>query len=338
MIESNPTARATDDSSPEDLIALMNSLSDSTRLRLLRVLEREQLGVAELCKVLQLPQSTVSRHLKVLSQRDWVRSQQRGSANLYRMYTDELPAHAQELWRLARARTDGWASSGQDQLRLSQLISRRRRSSFFAQAVHEWEQLRARLYGSAFIHRAMVALLPAEWTVVDLGCGVGELVESLGERVRRVVGVDHSAQMLARARDRTAHQTNATIVQGELSAVPLATGSFDAAVSLLVLSYLSDPQAALQEMTRLLRPGGRGVVVTLLRHDRDAFRREMRQVWPGFDQEQIAQMLDSTGLRPDGCRAYASEPGAEGPALLIAAVTKTDQTRATRSLPKEMRR
>src|SRR4051795_11029119 len=103
---------------PDLLIARMESLADPTRLRLLRLLERHELGVAELCDILQLPQSTVSRHLKVLADQWWVRSRGQGTTNLYRMLPDEIDPAAKRLWTLAREQTQAWATLRQDDLRL----------------------------------------------------------------------------------------------------------------------------------------------------------------------------------------------------------------------------
>src|SRR3954470_8580107 len=99
---------------PDLLIARMESLADPTRLRLLRLLERHELGVADLCDVLQLPQSTVSRHLKVLADQEWLRSRQQGTSHLYRMTMDELEDPTRKLWLLAREQVDGWATAQQD--------------------------------------------------------------------------------------------------------------------------------------------------------------------------------------------------------------------------------
>src|SRR5436190_17048464 len=95
---------------PEALLGWMESLGDLTRLRLLRLLERQELGVVELCKVLQLPQSTVSRHLKLLSEQGWAGNRREGTANLYRMTLDELSPSARKLWLLAREQTNDWSA------------------------------------------------------------------------------------------------------------------------------------------------------------------------------------------------------------------------------------
>src|SRR5438876_446499 len=96
-------------SQPKALLGWMESLADSTRLRLLRLLERHELGVAELCDVLQLPQSTVSRHLKILADEAWLRSRPHRTTNLYRMDLGELDPAARRLWTLTREQTDDWA-------------------------------------------------------------------------------------------------------------------------------------------------------------------------------------------------------------------------------------
>src|SRR3954465_5786826 len=112
-------------SQPDALLRWMESLADPTRLRLLRLLERHELGVAELCDILQLPQSTVSRHLKVLADQKWVRSRREGTTRLYRMILDELTAPARRLWLLAREQTDDWTTLKQDEMRLDRVLRQR---------------------------------------------------------------------------------------------------------------------------------------------------------------------------------------------------------------------
>src|SRR6476661_5036265 len=183
---------------PDVLIARMESLADPTRLRLLRLLERHELGVADLCDVLQLPQSTVSRHLKVLADQRWVRSRRQGTNHLYRTILDELDAPARKLWLLAREQTDAWPTVEQDRARLVERLRARETSSeeFFAGAAAEWDRLRGELYGRHFTHAAMLALLPPDTVVADLGCGSASAAAQLAPHVKRVIAVDNSAAML----------------------------------------------------------------------------------------------------------------------------------------------
>src|SRR5690349_12402444 len=170
----------------------MECLADATRVRLLRLLERNELGVAELCDVLQLPQSTVSRHLKVLSDLGWTRSRRQATNHLYRTVLDELEPAARKLWILAREQTADWPSAKQDALRLTELLRQKQSQSqqFFAGAAAQWDKLRDELYGRSFSKAAMLALLPQDWTVADLGCGTGQVTADLASCVKQVIGVD----------------------------------------------------------------------------------------------------------------------------------------------------
>jgi ArsR family transcriptional regulator len=298
----------------------MGSLADPTRLRLLRLLERHELGVAELCDVLQLPQSTVSRHLKVLADQGWVRGRRQGTNHLYRTILDELEAPARRLWLLAREQTDAWPTSAQDRLRLSEVIRARETDgeTFFAGAAAEWDRLRGELYGRNFTHAATAALLPPDSVVADLGCGTASVSAGLAPHVKRVIAVDNSAAMLKAARKRTAGLRNVELRRGDLSALPVDDASCDAAILLLALTYVEDPPAVLTEVRRILKPGGRGVLVDLLPHDRDDFRRQMGQLHAGFDPKATEQLFRTAGFSTACTYPLPPEPGAKGPALFLA--------------------
>src|SRR4051794_16671421 len=180
-------------SRPDALLGWMDSLADATRLRLLHLLERHELGVVELCDILQLPQTTVSRHLKVLADQTWVSSRRLATTHLYRMILDELDPTARKLWLLAREQTEHWATLQQDELRLQRRLRERDIDSqeFFAGAAAEWDGLRKELYGDDFTTAALLALLPRDITVADLGCGSGPVIEQLAPHVKRVIGVDN---------------------------------------------------------------------------------------------------------------------------------------------------
>src|SRR5262249_51930119 len=174
---------------PEALLGWMESLADPTRLRLLRLLERHELGVAELCDVLQMPQSTVSRHLKVLADQGWLRSRAHRTTNLYRMDLEAAEAGARRLWGLAREQMEGWAAAEQDALRLERVLARRPPADdFFSGAAGRWDRLRDELYGRTFGQEAFLALLDPRWVVADLACGTGPATAALAPFVRRVIG------------------------------------------------------------------------------------------------------------------------------------------------------
>jgi ArsR family transcriptional regulator len=310
---------------PKALLAWMASLADATRLRLLHLLERHELGVVELCDVLQLPQSTVSRHLKLLVDEGFIGSRAQGTNRLYRMVEGERDAADRRLWLLARTETATWPQVEHDRLRLARRLSEREPAAqaFFAGAAGKWDRLRAELYGDVFGREALLALLPSDWVVADLGCGTGQQAALLAPLVARVIGVDQSAAMLKAARRRTAGLSNVELRQGSLEALPLDDASVDGGLLVLALTYLSEPARALSELARILKPGGRAVVVDLLRHDRDDFRRQMGQQNLGFTPAALREALGAAGLRVDACRALAPEPQAKGPALVMAAATRS---------------
>jgi ArsR family transcriptional regulator len=305
---------------PDALLAWMDCLADPMRLRLLRILERHELGVADLCDILQTPQSTVSRHLKVLLDQHWVQSRRQGTNHLYEMILDELQPAARKLWLLAREQMESWATLGQDELRLKRRLAQRENDSetFFAGAAGEWDRIRNDLYGCRFDLHAVLPLLPADATIADLGCGAGELASQLASHVKAVIGVDNSAEMLKTAKKRANGTPNLDLRRGDLTALPLQDAEVDAALMILSLSYIAQPQAALGEMARVLKPGGRAIVVDLLPHDRDDFRRQLGQKWPGFDPAALRQTLVDAGLDRPAVTPIPPDRNAKGPALFVA--------------------
>jgi len=309
---------------PELLLGWMGALADPIRLRLLRALEQHEFGVAELCDILQLPQSTVSRHLKLLADEGWLRSRRQATVHLYRMAPAELDTAARKLWIVAREQTEGWPAVKQDQLRLNRRLQERRETSeaFFAGAAGQWDKLRNDLYGRRFAQDAMLALLPEDAVVADLGCGTGFVASQLAPWVGQVIGVDGSAAMLKAAGRRTDELLNVELRRGDLTAVPIEDRSCDAALLLLVLSYVADGPAVLSEVSRILKPGGRAVIVDLLPHDREDFREQMGQQVLGFELEQVRSLLTEAGMSVTRAMTIPPEPDVKGPALFLAAARR----------------
>ncbi len=314
---------------PEQWMSWLGGLSDASRLRLLRLLEAEELGVAELCEVMQLPQSTVSRHLKVLSQQGWVVSRRAGTTNLYRVVLDELDPRARDLWRLTRDQATDWATARQDDARLERYLATRSRDSkaFFAGLAGEWSQTRAALYGKTFNLDALAALLPPAWTVADLGCGTGQLAAPLARHVRQVIGVDHSPEMLEAARRHA--QPNLDLREGDLTNLPIDDAACDAALLVLVLTYVDQPRLVLQEARRILKPHGQLIVIDLLKHDREDFRRHMGQRSMGYAEAELSDRLTEVGFARPRVSLLPPEQGVQGPALLLARATPHMPTAAS---------
>jgi ArsR family transcriptional regulator len=304
----------------------MDSLADETRLRLLHLLERDELGVVELCDILQLPQSTVSRHLKVLADQRWVRSRRLATTHLYRMILDELEPAARKLWLLAREQTSNWRTLQQDELRLQRRLREREIDSqeFFAGAAAEWDQLRRELYGDAFSVAGMLALLPRDLIVADLGCGTGPVIEKLAPHVKQIIGIDNSAAMLKAAKKRLGGFDNIDLRKGDLQSLPIQDRTCDSALLLLALTYIPDPAPVLREISRILKPAGRAIIVDLLPHDRDDFRRHLGQLHSGFSDATMKKLLTTAGFGNPTLTGLPPEPNAKGPALFLAVAEKPD--------------
>jgi ArsR family transcriptional regulator len=311
-------------SSPNALLGWMECMADQTRLRLLRLLERNELGVADLCDVIQLPQSTLSRHLKILLDQGWARNRRQGTNNLYRMVLDELEPAARRLWILAREQTASWTTAGQDELRLRKLLRDKQSDSqaFFAGAAARWDKLRDELYGQSFTTTALLALLPPGWIVADLACGTGQAAAELAPCVRQVIAVDNSPAMLKAARRRTSELSNVDLRRGDLEALPIDDDTCDAAVLLLALTYVHDPAAVAREMARIIKPGGRAAIVDLLPHDREDFRVQMGQVRAGIGLETMERTLRDAGFSLAAARPLVPQHGVKGPAMFMAVASK----------------
>ncbi len=184
--------------------------------------------------------------------------------------------------------------------------------AFFASAATRWDKLRDELYGRAFPAAAMAALLPAGWTVADLGCGTAQMAATVAPHVKRVIGVDQSAAMLKAARKRVAGLANVELRQGELLALPIEDGACDGALMTLVLGYLPDPAPALAESFRVLAPGGRLVAIDVMRHDREEFARQMGHANLGFEPDALAGLLTSAGFEEIAVRPLPPEAGGQG--------------------------
>lgn len=302
------------------LFARLGTLADPIRCRLLLLLDRHELTVSELTSVLQLPQSTVSRHLRVLADDGWVANRADGASHLYRVAGGQLDAGARRLWHLVREQMTGTMVAAGDTQRLSGVLAQRRTRSqdFFSRAAGQWDSLRAELFGARPDLGAALGFLDDEWTVGDLGCGTGQLAAALASFVRRVIAVDQSKTMLAAARRRLGGLDNVELRQGDLESLPVEDGELDAAALYLVLHYAVEPSRVLAEACRALRSGGRLLMVDMIPHDREEYRQQMGHLWTGFSAEQLSGWLADAGLKAMRYRLLPADPRAKGPGLFAA--------------------
>ena len=311
---------ATPEREPSRIFDRISVLSDPIRCRILLLLEGQELAVSEICQVLQLPQSTVSRHLKTLVDDGWIRARKEGTSRQYSATPEPEDVSAQRLWQLVREEISSSVGALQDRTRLTGILSERRTRSqeFFSTAAGEWAELRQDLFGKRFDLEGLLGLLDEEWTVGDLGCGTGQTTQSLAPFVSGIVAIDESDAMLAAARTRLAGTHNVDLRLGRLEDLPIDDHTLDAAISVMVLHHVTDPARVLIEASRALKPSGKLLVVDMLPHERQEFRQQMGHVWLGFDEPQIRLWLDNAGFHLIRFHELRADPNALGPSLFAA--------------------
>lgn len=304
------------------VLTALEALADPVRLRTVRILEGQELAVGEIAKVLQLPQSSVSRHLKTLSDAGLLVKRAAGTAALYRVVMDDMPMAIRAVWMAIRDQLSG-PEYQDDARRIAAVLAERRLDSqaFFGRVAGEWDELRNRLFGTGFTARSLLALLSPEWTVADLGCGTGNVTELLAPHVERVVAVDQVEPMLDAARLRLNRATNVQFLSGSLEKLPLKDGAVDAVACVLVLHHIPDPVRAVKEMKRVLRAdrgGGVVLIVDMVEHDREDYRHTMGHSHLGFSGEAMTEVLREAGFRSVRVVEMEPDPEGRGPALFAA--------------------
>ncbi len=313
-------------------------LAEPVRLRIARVLEREELSVGEVAKVVQLPQSTVSRHLKTLGEAGWLVKRPEGTATLYRLVLDDLPPENRAIWVTVREQLAAQGAKGddpelaEDLRRLAAVLEERREDSqaFFGRIGGQWDNVRAELFGQRFTSQALLALIPGDWVVADLGCGTGNATELLAPHVKRVLAIDQSETMLEAAHKRlggVGGVTNVDFVKADLTALPLKDASVDAAVCVLVLHHAEEPVKLLAEARRVLKPNGVMLIVDMLEHDRRTYKHTMGHRWQGFSKPLMSKWLGGAGYRAESVRfvPLPADPAGKGPGLFVCTACAGDE-------------
>jgi ArsR family transcriptional regulator len=294
----------------ENAAALYRLLGDDARLRLLRALSRDRLNVTELTSILGLAQSGVSRHLGLLKDAGLVREDREAGFAYYRLNLDggsQRTAALQGLLTMQFAEMATSAAVRQDEARLQEVL-RLRKENFQAHGDRSAQLVPGRSW--AAWSRALGLLLPA-LTVADLGCGEGYLAIEVSRWAKRVIAVDRSRDVLARARKlaRRRRATNIVWKRGEIEHVPLSDGSVDLALLAQALHHAVSPAAALAEAGRIAAPGGHVLVLDLASHREDWVKGRLGDRWLGFMEADLRQLLCDAGLHRVQVRVGARRTG-----------------------------
>jgi SAM-dependent methyltransferase len=292
---------------------LCRVLGDATRVRLLAVLSQEELSVAELTEVLQLPQSRVSTHLARLREAEMVRDRREGGSSFYVIDAARMPSPATRLWSILADTTED-AVLAEDVRRARELVRKRNEGSTWADSV-AGNMVRHYSPGRTWeaAARAVVGLLRLG-DVLDIASGDGAIAEMIAPRSRSVTCLDHSARVVAKGQERLSRLANVRFVQGDMHRVPFPDASFDAVLLMSALPYADDPPTVFREAARLVRPDGLVVGATLKTHPHRATVARYNHVHLGFEVDDVADMMRAAGLVVEACEVTSRErrlPGFE---------------------------
>lgn len=300
----------------KSLLSGLRAAAESTRLRLLAICAHGEVAVSELTEILDQSQPRVSRHLKILCEEGLLQRHREGTwifyriadplsndgdgAALARRIVDMIPANDPQLLADRKA------------LETIKLDRAAKAEAYFRINAESWDRIRALHVDAAEVERGVLAALPDGATndLLDVGTGSGRILELLGETVSRGTGIDLSREMLAIARAKlaTAGLDNCQLRHGDMYDLPMDDDSFDAVTVHLVLHYADRPHDAINEIARVLRPGGRIIIADFAPHDLEELRIEHAHRRLGFEDQEVWEWFVSAGLKPEPVRRLPGDP------------------------------
>jgi ubiquinone/menaquinone biosynthesis C-methylase UbiE/DNA-binding transcriptional ArsR family regulator len=318
------------------LTTMLKAAGESTRLRILALIAEAELTVSDLTEILRQSQPRLSRHLRLLSEAGLVERFREGSWAFFRMGERGSAADIARAMITRLDQNDPIIARDRERLTAVRAARATAAQSYFRRHAAEWDRIRKLHVADTAVEDAIRAALADKpiRALLDLGTGTGRMLELFAPDIERGLGLDLSLDMLALARARLdrAGIKNCSVRQGDIYDLALARDSFDVVIIHQVLHFLDDSARAIREAVRVLRPGGRLLVVDFAPHDLEFLREEHAHRRLGFSAETVTQWLEAAGL--DNVRQQTLPPGPQGkiavslwlardPRIVLAAPPKT---------------
>ncbi len=284
----------------DDLVELLKAAGEPTRLRLLALLSAGDLTVTDLTDILGQSQPRISRHLKLLGEAGMIDRYQEGAWAYFRLKQDGSAAGLAQILLSAASENDPVLQRDGERLATVKRLRSERAQDYFSRNASEWDELRRLHVDDADVESALIRLVGPEpvGAMLDLGTGTGRLLQLLEDTYSRAVGIDASRDMLAVARANLdkAGVMKASVRHGDILNLPLDGNEFDLVTIHQVLHFLVQPELALLEAARMLKPGGRLVIIDLAPHGLEYLRDAHAHLRLGFSHQTMTEWLSKAGL------------------------------------------
>lgn len=293
-----------------ETVNYFKALSDETRLRIVNLLIKKELNVNEIVSILNMGQSRISRHLKILSDSSLINSRKDG---LWVFYKANEAGYPGELLNLTCGRLKDEELFSLDILHLDNYIKERGEMGreYFNKIASDWKRIRGEILGDIDINQEITKAVGNCLCAADLGCGNGELAGRLLVKSEKVIGVDRSSGMLDEAGKylKSLGRVGFDLRLGELYHLPVRDGETDCSVINMVLHYLDDPLSAVAEAARVIKSGGRLVISELGSHKNESLRSNYGHRWLGFSPETVKGWIGDSGFILKKTKSYTAANG-----------------------------
>jgi ubiquinone/menaquinone biosynthesis C-methylase UbiE/DNA-binding transcriptional ArsR family regulator len=297
-----------------DLTAMLKAAGESTRLRILALIAEAELTVSDLTEILRQSQPRLSRHLRLLTEAGLVERFREGSWAFFRLGERGSPADIARAMITRLDANDPVIARDREHLAAVRTARATAAQNYFRRHAAEWDRIRKLHVADAAVEDAIRAALADKpiRSLLDLGTGTGRMLEMFAGDIERGLGLDLSLDMLALARERLdrAGLRNCSVRQGDIYDLALPRDTFDVVIIHQVLHFLDDAPRAIREAVRVLRPGGRLLVIDFAPHDLEFLREEHAHLRLGFAADTVSQWLEAAGL--DIVRQQTLPPDPQG--------------------------